>query len=204
MNLLRAGIVNLNRVSEGLKSRWRNLYYRGLGVKLHGYVWMRKIEITRNFEDIEIESNCALDRDVVLLCTGETLAHPKIQIGANTYINRNTFLDATLSLTIGKNCAIGPGCYITDHDHGQDSTLPPLKQPMIAKPTHIGDGVWIGANVTILKGVTIGDRTIVGAGSVVTKDLPADAIAVGMPARVIKYRSEVVSESKSGNCHYNS
>lgn len=184
------GLSSFTRVSEGLKSRWRNLYYRSLGVKLHGYVWMRKIEIPRNFEDIEISSPCSLDRGVVLLCSGEPLPHPKIYIGAHTYINRNTFLDAIESLTIGKYCGIGPNCYITDHDHGHDPTLPPLGQPMLAKPTHIGERVWIGANVTILKGVTIGERTIVGAGSVVTRDLPPDAIAVGIPARVIKSRDE--------------
>jgi acetyltransferase-like isoleucine patch superfamily enzyme len=181
----------MERVIEGFKSRWRNLYYRTLGVKLHGYVWMRQIEIPRNFSDIEIESPCALDCGVTLLCSGDPLPHPKIYIGAHAYINRNTFLDAILSLTIGNHCAIGPGCYITDHDHGLDPTLTPLGQPMVAKPTKIGDRVWIGANVTILKGVTIGNDTIVGAGSVVTKDLPEMAIAVGVPAKVIKYRGDL-------------
>jgi acetyltransferase-like isoleucine patch superfamily enzyme len=190
MKLIRAGISTIHRVTEGYKSRWRNLYYQVRGVNLHGYVWMRKIEIPRNFEDIEIESPCAIDRGVILLCSGEPLPHPKIYIGASTYINRNTFLDAILSLTIGKNCAVGPNCYVTDHDHGHDSQLPPLNQPMLAKPTQIGNCVWLGANVTVLKGVTIGDRTIVGAGSVVTHALPADAVAVGVPARVIKYRNE--------------
>ncbi|OUL29899.1 acyltransferase [Nostoc sp. T09] len=184
------GFFLLNRAIQGLTSRWRNFYYQSLGVKLHGYVWMREIEIPSNFADIEIQSPCALDRGVVILCSGESQSDPKIYIGAHTYINRNTFLDAILSLTIGNHCAIGPGCYITDHDHGLDLTLPPLKQPMIAKPTRIGDRVWIGANVTILKGVTIGNDTVVGAGSVVTKDLPEKAIAAGVPARVIKYRSE--------------
>ncbi|MTJ11419.1 acyltransferase [Anabaena sp. UHCC 0187] len=182
------GIITLNRVIQGLNSRWRNLYYKMLGVHLHGYIWMRQIEIPRNFQDIEIESNCALDQGVILLCSGEPLTHPKIHIGADTYINRNTFLDAIESLTIGNNCAIGPGCYITDHDHGLDPNFPPLAQPMVSKPTIIGDRVWIGANVTILKGVTIGCDTVVGAGSVVTKDLPERAIAVGVPAKVIKQR----------------
>jgi acetyltransferase-like isoleucine patch superfamily enzyme len=178
------------RAIAALKSRWRNFYYHRLGVKLHGYVWMREIEIPRNFSDIELEAGCSLDRGVTLLCSGEPLPLPKIRIGSNTYINRNTFLDASLSLTVGRECGIGPGCYITDHDHGTDPTLPPLMQPLVAKATRIGDRVWIGANVTILKGVTIGDRAIIGAGSVVTKDVPSDAIAVGVPAKVIKFREE--------------
>jgi acetyltransferase-like isoleucine patch superfamily enzyme len=185
------------QVIEAIKSRWRNIYYRQAGVKLHGYIWMRAIEIPRNFHDIEIEQNCSLDRGVTLLASGESSPHPKIRIGASTYINRNTFLDATTALSIGQHCAIGPGCYITDHDHGTDINLTPLQQPMIAEPTKLGDRVWIGANVTILKGVTIGDDTIIGAGSVVTKDIPARSIAVGVPAKVIKSRDYSKQEKTS-------
>lgn len=181
-------IESVKRIAQGLASRWRNFYYRSLGVKLSGYVWMRGVEIPRNYEDIAIAGNCALDRGVTLLCSGEPLSHPKIEIGANTYINRHTFIDAIESLKIGRDCGIGPNCYITDHDHGLDPALPPLKQPMVAQDVVIGDRVWIGANVVILKGVTIGDDAVVGAGSIVTKDIPAGAIAVGSPARVIKYK----------------
>ncbi len=181
-------LSNLQRVTEGLKSRWRNYYYRTLGVKLQGYVWLREIEISRNFTEIEIESPCALDRGVTLLCSGDPQEEAKIYIDAHTYINRNTLLSAMSSLTIGQHCAIGPGCYITDHDHGLDPAFPPLSQPMVAKPTRIGNCVWIGANVTILKGVNIGDKAVIGAGSVVTKNIPSGAIAVGVPAKVIKLR----------------
>ncbi|MGI0480752.1 acyltransferase [Geminocystis sp. CENA526] len=187
--MIKTGLSLINKVSEGIKSRWRNYYYQSLGVKLHGYIWMRDIEIPRNFTDIEIESPCALDRGVTLLCSGEPVDKPRIYIGSHTYINRNTFIDATESIIIGEYCGIGPNCYITDHDHGYDAELPPLKQPMVSKPTKIGNNVWIGANVTILKGVSIGDRTIVGAGSVVTKSLPENVIAVGNPAQIIKYRT---------------
>lgn len=177
-----------NRLLKALKSRWRNSYYRLLGVKLQGYVWMREIEIPCQFNSIQLADNCSLDRGVTLLCSGEPQPQPKIDIGVGTYINRHTFLDAITSLTIGQYCAIGPGCYITDHDHGTDLNFTPLEQPMISKPTQIGNRVWIGANVTILKGVTIGDDSVIGAGSVVTKSIPAKVIAVGMPARVIKMR----------------
>jgi acetyltransferase-like isoleucine patch superfamily enzyme len=179
---------SLHRVYVGLMSRWRNLYYRSLGVKLQGYVWMRQIEIPHNLSDIEIEAAVALDRGVVLLCSGESQPQPTIYIGTQTYINRNTFIDASLSIVIGRQCAIGPNCYITDHDHGYGADIPPLEQPLISKPTCIDDRVWIGANVTVLKGVTIGKGAVIGAGSVVTKDIPAGAIAVGCPAKVIRYQ----------------
>lgn len=174
----------------GLMSRWRNLYYRAWGVKLHGYVWLREIEIPRNFADIDIQPGCALDRGVTLVCSGKPSFQPKLCLGAHTYINRYTIIDAAVQITIGDRCAIGPGCYITDHDHGTHPGLPPLEQPLISQPTQIGDWVWLGANVTVLKGVTIGDRAVIGAGSVVTHNIPADAIAVGVPAHVIRYRHD--------------
>lgn len=181
--------IKYNKINKGLKSRWRNWYYRFLGVKLNGYVWLQNIEIPRNYQGIKIEANCALDRGVTLLCDGESLSEPKIFIGANTYINRHTFIDATLSIIIGRDCGIGPNCYISDRDHGLNPDFPPLQQPTIAKPTVIGDRVWLGANVTVLKGVTIGNDAVVGAGSVVTKDIPSGAIAVGVPAKVIKWKN---------------
>jgi acetyltransferase-like isoleucine patch superfamily enzyme len=184
MNIL----SRLVAMGQGVQSRWRNLYFRLLGVKLCGYVWLRRIEIPRNYQDIEIGAGAALDRGVVLLCSGPAGGSVKLRIGAKTYINRNTMLDATHCLEIGSHCAIGPGCYLTDHDHGVDPGLTPLGQPMIGAPTRLGDGVWLGANVVVLKGVTIGDRAVVGAGSVVTKDIPPDALAVGVPARVLRIR----------------
>jgi acetyltransferase-like isoleucine patch superfamily enzyme len=186
MNLL----ATTGRVTAGLARRWRNLYYRALGVRLRGYVWLQAVEIPRNHADIEIAGGAALDSGVVLLCSGASGGRPKIRIGTRTYINRYTMLDATQSLEIGDDCAIGPGCYLTDHDHGHDPSLPPLQQEMPACPTRLGNRVWLGAHVTVLKGVTIGDRATVGAGSVVTRDLPPDAVAVGVPARVVKCKTE--------------
>ena len=182
-------VIQLINSIAGLKSRWRNFYYRWLGVKLEGYVWLRKIEIPRNYADIKLGSNCALDRGVTLICSGESSSQAKIQIAANTYVNRNTVIDAIALIQIGRDCAIGPNCYLTDHDHGLDSRFPPLQQPMVAKKTVIGDGVWLGANVTVLKGVQIGNNAVIGAGSVVTKDVPKNAIAVGVPAKVLRIKN---------------
>jgi acetyltransferase-like isoleucine patch superfamily enzyme len=178
------------RIASGLASRWRNAYYRLMGVQIDGYCWLRRIEIPRNHHNIRLNS-CALDRDVVVLASGPASSLIKITIGRGTYINRRTFIDAIESLVIGQNVAIGPNCYITDHDHGwADPSAPPLSQPMVSRPTRIEDQAWIGANVVILKGVTIGRGTIVGAGSVVTKSLAPNVIAAGVPARVIRSRDD--------------
>ena len=176
------------RIVHKFSSLKRNFYYRCLGVKLDGYVWIRKIEIPRNHAEIEIGRNCALDRGVTLICSGAASDVPKIKISANTYINRNTIIDAIALIKIGRDCAIGPNCYLTDHDHGLKLGLSPLQQPMIARQTIIGDRVWLGANVTILKGVNIGNDVSIGAGSVVTKDIISGAIAVGVPAKVLRMK----------------
>jgi acetyltransferase-like isoleucine patch superfamily enzyme len=185
MNLLAALVSK----GHGLSSRWRNFYYRMLGVRLRGYVWMRQIEIPRNYHEIEIAAGVSLDRGVVLLCAGPPTGSTKIRIGAGTYINRYTMLDAADCLEIGSDCALGPACYVTDHDHGQNPLATPLGQPLVNAPTRLGNGVWLGAHVVVLKGVTIGDRAVVGAGSVVTKDIPPDAVAIGVPARVVRIRT---------------
>ena len=81
---------------------------------------------------------------------------------------------------------IGPDCYITDHDHAISADRAPGATPLVSAATRIEDRCWLGAHVTVLKGVTIGKGTVVGAGSVVTKSLPPGVVAVGVPAQVIK------------------
>ena len=93
------------------------------------------------------------------------------------------------SLTIGNNVKIGGNCIIMDNDVHQIDHLVRRsnKGGVKSSPVIIEDDAWLGANVLVLKGVTIGARSIIGAGSVVTKSIPADCIAAGNPCRVIKY-----------------
>ena len=169
------------RFLQGLASRLRAIFYGLLGVKIDGACWLRAIEIPRGHSDIRLGDGAQLDRGVVLLISGESRGAEKIVIGRTAYINRSTMIDASERIEIGANAMIGPFCYITDHDHVIGSA-----DDLTAKPTRIGERCWIGAHVTILKGVSIGDDTVVGAGSVVTKSLPPRDIAVGNPARVLR------------------
>ena len=177
------------RLSNGTASRVRNIWFAALGVRLTGYVWMQRISIPRNWSDILVEKGVSLDDGVVLLCTGP--AKPgKITIREGTYVNRFTMFDAHEKIEIGRNCMIGPGCYLTDADHGMKEGLPVSQQPMEAKPVILEDGVWLGAGVIVLKGVTIGQNTVVGAGAVVTKDVPANTVVAGVPAQAIGSRKQ--------------
>lgn len=106
-----------------------------------------------------------------------------IEIGENFYINHNSvFLDEA-KITIGNNVFIGPNCGFYTASHPLEADLR-NKGLETAKPITIGNNVWIGGNVCILGGVTIGDNTVIGAGSVVTKNIPENSVAFGYPCQV--------------------
>jgi len=175
------------RAYHGVASRLRNRLYRRLGVEMGGYVWMRGIEIPRNWPDIRLGAGVGLDRGVVLLCSGP-IEGGKLTIGDETYVNRYTMFDAHRRIEIGARCMIGPYCYLTDSDHGMGRRRGIKRQPMRSEPVILEDEVWLGANVVVLKGVRVGRGAVVGAGSVVTADIPPNAVAVGAPARVLRTR----------------
>lgn len=180
------------RLGQGLASRWRNLLLRLLGADLRTYCWLRKIEVPRQWSDLLLHG-CSLDRGVTLICSGPPNAG-KIEIGHGAYLNRHTIVDAHEKIFIGRDAMLGPFCYITDANHGLRQEQSVKSQPMTTKPVRIEDEAWLGARVTVLPGVTIGRGAIIGAGSIVTTDIPADAIAVGSPAVVKRYRPGPVSE----------
>jgi acetyltransferase-like isoleucine patch superfamily enzyme len=175
------------RLCAAFTSRARNAWYRLLGVEVQGYGCWRRISIPRLWRDITIERDVGLDDGVVLLCSGKHHRR-KILIRSGTYINRYTMLDAHERIEIGRDCMIGPHCFITDGDHGTKMGLPINKQPMRTAPVVIEDDVWLGAGVIVLKGVRIGRGAVVGAGSVVTRDVESFSIAIGTPARIVGRR----------------
>ena len=108
-----------------------------------------------------------------------------IRLGKRFFANFHlTILDEAY-VTIGDDCFLGPNISIYTACHSTNPTERNTRREW-AEPVTIGDNVWIGGDVTILPGVTIGDNCTIGAGSVVTRDIPANSIAVGNPARVIK------------------
>ena len=131
-------------------------------------------------DHVQIATNCAL-------FSRESPSAGVLTIGDNTHIGDNTIIDVVDDVSIGASVAIGPNCVIYSHDHGYESdTLAAWKGPLIAQPVVIEDNAWIGSGVTVLPGVTIGERAVVAAGSVVTKDVEANTVYGGIPARKIK------------------
>lgn len=111
-----------------------------------------------------------------------------IAIGGGTFLNRGVMVSAMDRIEIGEHCMFANGSLITDANHRfDDLELPIPWQGFTSKgPTIIGDNVWAGANVVITSGVTIGRRTVIGANSVVTTDLPPFSICAGSPAKVLR------------------
>lgn len=108
-----------------------------------------------------------------------------IQLGPKCFLNYGCVMLDCAPILFGEHVLAGPGChfYTAIHPTDPDARATDMER---AEPIIIGNNVWLGGHVTVLPGVRIGDNTIVGAGSVVTKSLPANVIAVGNPARVIK------------------
>lgn len=108
-----------------------------------------------------------------------------ISVGKNFYINHNCVMLDCAPITFGDNVLIGPNCgfYTAIHPLNSKERATFIET---AKPITVGNDVWIGGNVTVLPGVTIGDNVVVGAGSVVTKDVPSNVVVVGNPCKILK------------------
>jgi acetyltransferase-like isoleucine patch superfamily enzyme len=112
----------------------------------------------------------------------------RIEIGRGCFLNRNVMLAAFDRIVIGDHVMFANGCFVGDADHRfDDPELPVTWQGFTSKgPVRIGSNCWFGVNCVVTSGVTIGERCVVAANSVVTHDLPAGIIAAGSPARTIK------------------
>lgn len=134
---------------------------------------------------ITLGDRVAFRDDIYLGGDGELI------IGSHTAINAGCMITAMEKVEIGSNVMLAPNVCVLDVDHSfQRRDIPIAQQGYRIKPVVIEDDVWIGTGAVITKGVRIGKGAIIGANSVVTRDIPSFAIAVGIPARVIKGRPE--------------
>lgn len=111
----------------------------------------------------------------------------KVTIGNGVHIGANIKIDCYGEIAIEDDCLLACDIYILDCNHGKNPSVKSyVDTEREIKPVRIGKGCWIGERVSILPGVNIGEKTIIGTNSVVTKDIPAYSIAAGIPARVVK------------------
>lgn len=120
---------------------------------------------------------------------GSQTFSPKLTIGNGVKISENVHIGCVCNINIGNDVLIGSKALIIDHHHGtyHDLATAPAERNLDYNPIVIHDKVFIGENVVIFPGVVIGESAVIGANSVVTKSIPAYSIALGSPARVIKY-----------------
>ena len=171
---------------------WRKEYLPFFKRKFFSFGKGTNIEYPSNIPDAKFVS--VGDNTTILKNSRIQVYNALTGNGANVTIGNNCYIGSSLSILAGANVEIGDdvliasNVLITSEDHGinPESEIPYMNQPLICKPVKIGSGTWIGEKVSVLPGVTIGQKCIIGTSAVVTKDIPDFCIAVGIPARVIK------------------
>jgi len=158
--------------------RWPGVSF-GRGCDVRSGLWLYRAPTGV----VSFGPECVIDRGM------SVEAYGMLAVGARTVFGHHCTLASQSSVTIGDDCLIAELVSIRDHDHCFERIdLVTRSQGMTVASVVIGRNVWIGAKVTVAKGVTIGDNAIVGANAVVTRDIPANSIAVGIPARVVRMR----------------
>jgi len=188
MKLIGLPIVLLFKLAGPLRRIWRRIYLTArlaadvsdmdFSVQCDGRV---HVSGTAN---IKLGKRCRLGMEVEL----RTVEAGHIQIGEDTRLNRGCTLTSYAQIRIDDFTIIGEFVSIRDANHGLKRGEPMRYQPHTCKPILVGRDVWIGRGSCILPGVTIGEGAVIGANSVVTRDVPDFAIAAGVPAKVIKMR----------------
>lgn len=163
-----------------LRARWYLRKATRLGAKVR--LWGRPV--VKNWGQLIIGERARLVSTITAL---ELVAAPNatLEIGAGAFINYGVSIAARQSVRIGPACSIGTYAIIMDSDFHR---LEPERrnEPPVTRPVILEENVWLGARVIVLPGVTIGAGSAIGAGSVVTRDIPPRSLAVGAPARVIR------------------
>jgi acetyltransferase-like isoleucine patch superfamily enzyme len=165
-----------NRVRIHYEFMRRNAFVRW---PVHGDV----LEALRDGR-LEIGPQALLEPHVWITMPGDA----RVRIGGGTFLNIAVMIAAAGLVEIGEHCMFANGCFVTDSSHRFDDPDKPVPwQGFTSKgPTRVGDNVWCGANVVITGGVTVGERSVIGANSVVTNDIPPFSVAAGAPAKVLR------------------
>jgi acetyltransferase-like isoleucine patch superfamily enzyme len=160
---------------ESLLQTFLNLFPGNFGILIRGFLY--KLFIFRNCELPFIQ------KDVCFVhCK-------KITFGKNFTVNSFTYINAIGNIKFGDNVLIGPSVVISSGKHIIPSSLKPIIiEPTLPQSINVGNDVWLGANVTILPGISIADGCVIGANSVVTKSTKKNGIYAGNPARLIRLR----------------
>jgi len=180
-----ATIIDLLRSRS--RAAWLSLHGIRIGPGSH---FGRNVRVTRGFRDgrngsVRLGAGTDLQIGAVLDAWGG-----KIILGNRVFVGPYAVVYGQGGVEIGDRTLISMHCRILSSNHGLPAPGKPIRdEPDELLPTRIGCDVWLGAGLTVLGGVTIGDGCVVGAGAVVTESLPANSVAVGVPAKVVRHRT---------------
>ena len=170
----------------GWGQKWRAMVQQSRLGRLGSKVWIdKRVELMRFPKNISIGDEVVL-KEGARICACNAKA--EVRIGARTTIGYHNFIFASEGIEIGEDCLIAPFVYIVDSNHSILKDRLINQQPNETAAIRIADGVWVASNVTILKGVQIGEGAVIAANSVVNTDVPAFEIWGGSPARKIGAR----------------
>lgn len=164
--------------------------FRSICLKVGDNLKIEKIPYVRGSGKIIISSNVYISGKIGITFGNQLKEKPVLSIGHDSFIAHGSQFRIASNVSIGSYCYLAGNCFVYDVDgHPVDSEKRrenvSVGEESIS-PVIIEDDVWIGVNVIILKGVRIGSRSIIGAGTIVSKDIPPDSIAVGNPVRIIR------------------
>jgi maltose O-acetyltransferase len=152
---------------------------------IHDYNLLRPSEIEKGKEILKGLLGHIADDEILIVQPFYCDYGKQIKVGKRFFANFNCTILDEAPVTIGDDCFIGPNVSIYTACHSTDPVERNSRREW-AEPVSIGNNVWIGGSVTILPGVKIGDNVTIGAGSVVTKDIPSNSVAIGNPCKVVK------------------
>jgi acetyltransferase-like isoleucine patch superfamily enzyme len=166
----------------------RTIYWRLLGMSIGRKTRIPKIFVTWPHQ-VSIGNNCLLEHHIYFHFDGIYRPGPSIIIGDHAFIGSGCEFNVRCAVRIGNNCLIASGCKFIDHDHNISGTGAFPQIDGAEGDIIIQDNVWLGANVIVLKGITISEGAVVAAGAIVTKSIPSNEIWAGVPAKKVGQRA---------------
>ena len=174
----------MKKVIIGCKSVFTYMKYK---ILYGSRIQMAKINSLKGRIEIDLFSDAKCRIGNFLMTAGpfyiKCTDKAEITIGDNCFFNHNCSLTAAENIVIGNQCMFANNFVVVDHDHDRKDGK--ILKELVSAPVKIGNNVWCVANVTVLKGVTIGDGAVIAAGSVVNRDVAAYSVVAGVPARKI-------------------
>lgn len=186
-----AKAIFLIRTRGNITLRFRTLWWKLMGVRIGQSTYLPPRTLINWPHQVQIGDSCILETDVQFKYSAPYRPGPSIIIGNRVFLGRGCEFNCVERIEVGEGCLIASGCKFVDSNHGTSLDTPMNMQPLTCAPVKLERDVWLGANVVVLKGVHIGEGSIIAAGAVVTRSVPSGEIWAGIPARKMGNRYPV-------------